>query len=191
MVYYEKLRFIIYVDYCRISCAFQVYYLMCFKSKKCVGSSWIYTLQSSAKSTPQNCTLPKWFGLQRKANVIFTLEHLTIATWFLSPPPTLNPEFYQGLHMSPCCFWTAPLYLYPVRGWHCSCRSLCPQIQWHAEWGVSSQWSGCVRSWWGVAGSESTGWRIGSVLRQDQLWQCVWQWDLSKDRGGRTVSEHR
>lgn len=70
------------------------------------------------------------------------------------------------------------LYLYPVRGWHYSCHSLCPQIQWHVAWEVSSQWSGCVRSWWGVAGSESTGWRSGSVLRQDQLWQCVWQWDL-------------
>lgn len=129
---------------------------------------------------------PTWYSCW-----LFTLEHLPTATRFPSPPPTLNPEFYQGLHMSPCCFWTALLYLYPVRGWHCSCRSLCPQIQWHAEWGVSSQWSGCVRSWWGVAGSESTGWRIGSVLRQDQLWQCVWQWDLSKDRGGCTVNEHR
>ncbi len=90
--------------------------------------------------------------------------------------------------VSPCCCWIAVtvtlrparLYLYPVRGWHCSCRSPCPQIQWRVAWGVSSQWSGCVRSWLGGAGSGSTGWRSGSVPRQDQLWQCVWQWDLTR-----------
>lgn len=85
--------------------------------------------------------------------------------------------------VSPRCSWIAvtftlhpaPLYLCPVRGWHCSCRSPCQQIRWRVAWGVSSQWSGCVRSWWGAAGSGSTGWRSGSAPRQDQLWQCVWQ----------------
>lgn len=75
------------------------------------------------------------------------------------------------------------LYLCPVRGWRCSCHSLCPQIQRRAAWGVSSQWSGCVRSWWDAAGSESTGWRSGSVLQQVQLWQCVWQWGLAVIKG--------
>lgn len=81
----------------------------------------------------------------------------------------------------------ALLYLYPVKGWHCSCRSPCPQIQWRVAWGASSQLSGCVRSWWGAAGSGSTGWRSGSVPRQAQLWQCVWQWDLVRREQARLL----
>lgn len=115
-------------------------------------------------------------------------SHLTISPKqhdFCHIPQLSNLNFKKTT-VSSCCSWIAAMvtllpalfYLYPVRGWHCSCRSPCRQIQWRVAWGVSSQWSGCVRSWWGAVGSGSTGWRSGSVPRQDQLWQCVWQWDL-------------
>lgn len=42
---------------------------------------------------------------------LLTLEHLTTATWFLSPPPTLNPYIWvhvvSGQRRSTCILWGA------------------------------------------------------------------------------------